>query len=473
MVCAGKPSTITAGGALTYTWLPSTLSGSTTGQVVSFSPQVPTTYTIVGSNGFCLNTATIGLAVDPNPTISITTPTAVICRNQSTTLTANTTTASPAISYSWIASSGTAAVANPTDNPIVISPTTTTSYSVIVTNSFNCSTTTSSVIVVYQLPVLTATTLANKPMICSGGAGPTGNATIAIITTPSTGVTYSWSTGNTTRTLSVGPLATTNYTGTVTTNSTGCKNTATVTVLIFTPTISIVGPTATCFGGNITLTGSMTPVAAIPSFTWNGNYFFQNFSATPTITSNYIVAGTTSSNNVACQATTSTQVTIYSNPTVSALASPSAICREETTVLTGSGAATYAWSSNQTGTSVSVTPLSQTTYTVIGTDLNGCKDTNFVLVKVSFCTGISQHSKQNPELINVYPNPNTGEFMIQSDAEVELDLINELGQVVKKLKVINGDTNKVSANDLPSGIYYLSGEKNGVIVRQKLIINKN
>jgi hypothetical protein len=466
LVCAGKPSTITAGGALTYTWLPSTLTGSTTGQVVTFNPQVPTTYTIVGSNGLCLNTATIALAVNPNPTISISTPSAVICLNQSSTLTANTATASPAISYSWIASTGTAAITTPTDNPIVISPTTTTSYSVIVTNTFNCSSTTSSVIVVNSLPNPTVSAISNKTLVCSGGA-----TSLAI--TPTTGLTYSWSTGNLTRTVQVFPLATTIYFGTATSTLTGCKNTSAVTIYVFTPTISVVGPTATCFGGNITLTGSMTPVAAIPSFTWNGNYFFQNFSATPTVSSIYIVAGTTSSNNIPCQATTSIQVTIYVNPTVSAVASPSAICRDEVAVLTGSGALSYAWSSNQTGTSVSVTPQSQTTYTVIGTDVNGCKDTNTVLVKVSFCTGISKYSNQNNETISVYPNPNNGEFMIQSDAEVELDLINELGQVIKKIKVINGDNNKVSANDLPAGIYYISGEKDGVRVRQKLIINKD
>jgi len=80
-------------------------------------------------------------------------------------------------------------------------------------------------------------------------------------------------------------------------------------------------------------------------------------------------------------------VQIVPLPTIDAGANV-AICAGSPTTLTATGAATYAWSpatalSAVTGASVTATPASTITYTVTGTDANGCVNTDDVTVTVN------------------------------------------------------------------------------------------
>ena len=64
------------------------------------------------------------------------------------------------------------------------------------------------------------------------------------------------------------------------------------------------------------------------------------------------------------------------------------ICAGQSTVLTASGSGTYVWSPNTglsatTGDSVTANPIVTTTYTVTGTDANGCSTTATVKVTVN------------------------------------------------------------------------------------------
>ncbi|MCC7030251.1 MAG: right-handed parallel beta-helix repeat-containing protein, partial [Chitinophagaceae bacterium] len=61
-------------------------------------------------------------------------------------------------------------------------------------------------------------------------------------------------------------------------------------------------------------------------------------------------------------------VTINGNPTVTASASPAAICPGGSSTLTGGGAATYAWDPGALVGNPSVSPVATTNYTVTGTD---------------------------------------------------------------------------------------------------------
>jgi len=54
----------------------------------------------------------------------------------------------------------------------------------------------------------------------------------------------------------------------------------------------------------------------------------------------------------------------------------------QSTTLTASGAVSYIWSTGQTGATITVTPSETTTYTVTGTDANGCTGTASLTVSV-------------------------------------------------------------------------------------------
>jgi hypothetical protein len=110
-ICSGSSATLSANGANTYTWNAAIVSPS-----VSVSPSTTTTYTVAGIIGSCTDTETISISVSASPTISISASSNTICAGQTATL----SIVGAASSYTWNT--------GPTSTSIVVSPTTTTSY---------------------------------------------------------------------------------------------------------------------------------------------------------------------------------------------------------------------------------------------------------------------------------------------------------------------------------------------------------
>lgn len=220
---------------------------------------------------------------------------------------------------------------------------------------------------------------ANTPAPICAGQSTTLNASGAnsYVWSPATGL--SGTTGNS---VSASPSQTTNYM--VIGTSSGCIDTAYVTVVVNpTPSINVSPNTGMCAGTSVVLQASgatnLTWSPATGLNTTTGN----SVTASPAQTTTYTVNG--SSNGCAA---VSQQVTVTVNPlpTVSAGANTS-ICNGQSTVLNASGASSYSWSPsaglNQTsGASVNAAPATNTTYTVIGTDANGCTATATVSVDV-------------------------------------------------------------------------------------------
>ncbi len=122
-ICSGQIATLTASGAVTYSW-----NTGATSVNINVNPIATTQYSVVGTSGLCSKTTSIVLNVNPNPSINIASSSSVICAGQTATLIANGAT-----TYSW----STGAL---TSN-INVTPTVTTIYSVTGTNSFGCTNT--------------------------------------------------------------------------------------------------------------------------------------------------------------------------------------------------------------------------------------------------------------------------------------------------------------------------------------------
>ena len=230
-ICAGQSSTLTGSGAVTYTWNP----GALLGNPIVVTPASSITYTCIatGTNG-CTNSATSqNITVNALPTV--TSNSASICSGSGSA----TLTAIGAVTYTWNTAATTAA--------IVVSPPTTTNYTVTGTNAAGCTNNYTTQVFVGVSP----TVAVNNATTC---AGNTTNLTASGATT------YSWSTGATTTSVSVSPVITTIYTVTGTTG--GCTNVQTSTVSVNAlPSVSLATSSGTaCTGASggvpLTLTGS-------------------------------------------------------------------------------------------------------------------------------------------------------------------------------------------------------------------------
>ena len=131
------------------------------------------------------------------------------------------------------------------------------------------------------------------------------------------------------------------------------------------PTVSTIGDTSICSGDSISLSaiGGST-------YSWSTTETSSTITVNPTTTTTYIVTGSDANG---CSNSDSVLVTVNTLPTVTLNGGIDVeICLGQSTNLTAAGGSTYVWSTGATSTSVSVSPTDTTSYSVIGTDANGC-----------------------------------------------------------------------------------------------------
>ena len=206
---------------------------------------------------------------------------------------------------------------------------------------------------------------------------------------------------------------------------------------------------------------------------WSTGQGFAVITVTPALNTVYTVTGTASQNGLSCTGTNTVMVSVNANPTVTASSSRTAMCIGESSVLNPNGATSYTWSTPsgpQTVSNLTISPVTDQTYTLTGVDANGCVGKGTFLMKVATCVGINHYSAANQQLI-IYPNPSRGEFTISSDQAMSVQISNELGQLIKTISIT--DTQKeVKINHLSSGVYFITGENSNGSVKQKLIITE-
>ena len=76
------------------------------------------------------------------------------------------------------------------------------------------------------------------------------------------------------------------------------------------------------------------------------------------------------------------------------------------------------------------------------------------------CTGLNELA-DNAQTFMIYPNPNNGSFTIKGETQLDLKLVNELGQVVRTIRLEEKEAYHVSVEGLSSGIYFLFGQSGG------------
>ena len=333
--CPGGSVTLTATGAESYAWS----NGATTESIVVSNSG---SYAVTGTNaGGCTSAAApVVVSVNPAPTVSINAggPT-TFCEGGSVTL-----SGSGAVSYVWSTGATTASI-------VVSNPG---SYGVTGTDANGC-TAASTPMTVAVNPLPEVSVDANGPTtFCEGGS-------VSLIATGAT--SYLWSNNATTSSILVSTPGSYSVVGT---NANGCSSASAPVSVSVNPlpevSINAGGPTTFCEGGSVTLTAS-----GATSYLWSNNATTNSIVVTQA--GSYAVTGTNA--NGCSSASAPTAVTVNPLPEVSINAGgPTTFCEGGSVALTASGASSYLWSNNATTTSIVVsTPGS---YTVTGTDANGC-----------------------------------------------------------------------------------------------------
>lgn len=340
-ICANGTITLFASGASSYTWQP----GSLTGATVVVSPSVTTVYTVTGPGNL---SSTIVVNAIPYSSVTVSSSTNAICAGTSVTLTASSLGGGN--NFTW--NNG---VSN--SSVIVVSPSTTTTYSVFQTGA-PCSAKTTS-IQVYPVPVLTVSP--QQATLCPGGnvaVNVLGAAsyTLLPLNTTFTSSTYSFFPNNNGIHTVVGQT------------SFGCSSFQTFSVNTLTP--AVIGATQTnytvCPGGTVTV----VPTGGY-AYTITPGFFptYSQVTLSPTATAVYTVFGKSNLNS--CIGTGTFHIQL-SQVNLSVSATPPAICIGDTAVINVQGATTY---TNIGYTTTIVSPTSSATYSIIGTNSLGCVST--------------------------------------------------------------------------------------------------
>jgi hypothetical protein len=156
-------------------------------------------------------------------------------------------------------------------------------------------------------------------------------------------------------------------------------------------TFSPTTPSIICAGSSIALSATATGTSNPITYAWTSSTSAavaglsattgSSVSALPTASTVYTVTATSGQ----CSATQTFSVTVLALPAVSITPSSSTVCAGGTQTLVGANAATYSWApaaslNSASGSTVISTPTATTTYTLTGTDANGCVNTATALV---------------------------------------------------------------------------------------------
>ncbi|MCO4821104.1 MAG: T9SS type A sorting domain-containing protein, partial [Flavobacteriaceae bacterium] len=342
-ISEGESTTLTASGGDTYLWS----TGETT-QSITVIPNATATYSVTAYINDCEASDEVTVTVEAYENVTADAGAdQTICIGSEAQL-----TASGGDTYLWSTGATTAS--------ITVSPNANLTYSVSVSDGI----TTDTDDVTVNVNPLPNANAGNDVTITQGES---------TILTASGGDTYLWSTGATSKSISVSPSESKTYDVIVYSN--GCEATADVTVTVedSTNVIADAGENQNlCQGDETTLTAS-----GGTSYLWSTGQSTQSIQVEPTSTTNYtvVVSNGTSSD--------SDEVTVIVNqrPEVNVTSNKAMILNGDYVTLSATGANEYLWNNGATQPNIAIAPFETTTYSVTGYN-NDCSDQESITVDV-------------------------------------------------------------------------------------------
>jgi len=361
-ICKGSSVLLTAVGGSGYIWSPAVGLSCTACQSTYASPTITTTYTVQNTGVTGCNTATIVINVLNSPTVTVNSSNDTICSGNSVLL-----TAAGGNSYTWSPSVGLSCTncANP-----IASPASTTTYTLVGTNTLGCTKTVTATVDVFTTPTVVVNPA--KDSICMGNS-------VAIMASGGAGYIWSPTSGlscNVCPNPIASPTITTIYT--VTANNGPCSADTTITISNLTkPNIGLTGNLTICEGRDTTLIAS-----GGGTYLWNTGATTNSIQVAPLSSSTYSVLVTASNG---CSDSASLTVSI-DNIALSVCCDTNVVKGSQVN-LSASGAFYYVWApayglNCSTCATLTLIADSTVTYTVTGIDSNGCMANKDVTINV-------------------------------------------------------------------------------------------
>jgi len=442
-ICEGDSVVLNATGGVTYSW-----NNGIAGASLVASPNITTTYTVTVTDAYG-NSDSDSIVVTVNETPNVTVSESItIIEGESTVLNAY-----GAEAYIW--STG------DTSNSIIINPVQTTTYSVVGTTN-SCS---AEVFVTVYVEELFVASAGVDIQVCD-------NQSYQIVLTANQGDSYLWNTGETTQSIVVSPLSTTEYVVTITN---GVQE-DTDEVIVFvnpSPTVEIAnGESVEILNGDfITLSAS-----GANTYEWNNGATQPNIAVSPSATTIYEVRGFVGD----CY--DEKQVTVNVLQPVEADAGEDVIiCLDEIATLTATGGDDYVWSTGETTQTIQVSPTETTDYTV--TVFNALDfDEASVRVEVDLNCQIETVVPPIDEILDfsfdIFPNPAVNSVNVKLSGTTigsDVFIFDLTGKIVKHTEIYNEElspvtTAQIDISALQSGVYFVKLIDEDRDITKKLIV---
>lgn len=429
-------------GTAPYTWSPSSSLSSATAATVNAFPAANTIYTLVADNNGCTSVTESTLNVTPMPTLAITADNYTVCAGRPVLL-----TASGAGTYTWDTQAQTSS--------ITVNPQITTTYTVSALDA-PCAMVSESVTIVANQNA-TVTVTPSSSVICA-------NSTFSLFA--SGAQSYIWSNGSFSSVISLSlalPETVTVYGD----PGNGCSDTATIFISVNPQPTVLLTPaiTSVCVNTPVNLTAS-----GADTYSWTHGPTSAALTVTPATGGN-VVYSVEGKLTTGCAATATASVFAHNLPAITASADRDTICTGESTELTATGQATFAWMPGPGGgASFTVDPSGTTVYTVTGTDDNNCVSERTVLVVVDPCAGIAERGLGS--MVRLYPNPTSGLVTVDLgfDGQKDLVVMSASGAVVERIATNDRSVN-LDLRDMAKGIYFVHVSASGRSSVFKVIVD--
>lgn len=270
-ICYGSNATLNVSGAATYQW-----SSGHQANSITVSPVDTTIYSVTGFLNGCSSSADAAVFVIPQTILSASSQPALCFNSCNGTAVVSVTGNTGPYQYLWNTT--------PAQSVSGINNLCPGTYTVLVTDAYNCLNTAS--VTITQPDSLIILPFTN-PQICIGET-----ATLTAMASGGNGnYNYAWSTGNSGNSITVSPAVTSNYSLTVS-DQNGCESSATIFTVNVLDSLNLItsGEQYICVGESIGLSAIASGGNGIYYFTWTPANTNQNqITVSPAATTNYTV----------------------------------------------------------------------------------------------------------------------------------------------------------------------------------------